>query len=131
LPYLLHLIWKNIITLQASESEKFEKLRKNSKLPINTTVDEIVEELHENYSFKQLNADNDLYQPMIPSKSWIKEAIDALIIFDLAKWKDIVKGECALYFKKLDDPLKFFIDLCIEHSHELGVEANGKQLTLF
>jgi hypothetical protein len=115
--------------LRASESELFLDLRKNSKLPVDITVDDIVEELHENYSFKQLNPDDNLHQPKIPHKSWVKEAVNALVTFKLAKWKSEAHGECTIYFKKFRKTLEKFIDLCVEHG--FGVEVAEEQLELF
>ncbi len=129
LPYLLHLMWENIILLRASDDKGFSALRKNSKLPIDITVDQIVDELHDNYSFKSLNADNGAHQPKVPVKSWIKEAINALISFDLAEWKNEPCGECTVYFKKFGDTLKTFIDLCIEN--KVGTSSDEKQMDLF
>lgn len=129
LPYLLHLIWENIILLRASEKESFSVLRRNSKMPIDITIDQIVNELHENYSFKSLNADNGSYQPKIPIKSWIKETINALISFKLAEWKNETNGECTIFFKKFRDTLKTFIDLCVEN--DAGNNINEKQMDLF
>jgi hypothetical protein len=129
LPYLLHLIWENVIMLRASDNEGFSALRKNSKMPIDITVDQIVDELHENYSFKSLNADNGSHQPKVPIKSWIKEAVNALISFKLAEWKNEPNGECTIYFKKFGDTLKTFIDLCTEN--KIGINSNEKQMDLF
>lgn len=129
LPYLLHLIWENIILLHASDNQGFSALRKNSKMPIDITVDQIADELHENYSFKSLNADNSSHQPKIPFKSWIKEAINALATFKLAVWKSEINGECTIYFKKFSDTLTTFIDLCIENN--FWESTNEKQMDLF
>jgi hypothetical protein len=129
LPYLLHLIWENVILLRASEEEGFKGLHRNSRLPIGIMVDQIVNDLHENYSFKSLHSDTGSYQPKIPLKSWIKEAINALVSFKLAKWKDEASGECQIYFKKFRDTLKTFIDLCGEHKQ--GLSKDEGQMKLF
>ena len=129
LPYLLHLIWEGVVMLRAADDARFLNLRRNSKLPIDMAVNEVVEELHENYSFCPLNAGEGLHQPSIPPRSWIKKAIDALVSFELAKWENEAAGECVIYFKKLKDPLQIFIDLCQEHG--FGVEASGEQFQLF
>lgn len=129
LPYLLHLIWESVIMLRASTDVRFAGLRRNSKLPIDITVDEIVDELYENYSFKKVNADNSLHQPKIPLKSWIKKSVNAFISFGLAKWKNEPAGECTIYFKKFKDTLRAFIDSCIEH--KLDIDTDEKQMELF
>lgn len=129
LPYLLLLIWENVIMLHASNDERFGSLRKNSKLPVDITIDEIVQELHENYSFKKLNANNMSHQPKIPLKSWIKESVNALMSFKLAEWKNESAGKCVVYFKKFKDTLETFKDLCDEH--KLDMETDEKQMELF
>jgi len=129
LPYLIFLIWENVIMLRASTDEHFASLRRNSKLPIDITIDEIVEELHDNYSFKKLNAGNSSHQPKVPTKSWVKESINALVSFKLAKWKDESLGECTVYFKKFTNTLKTFIDLCT--GQKLDIETEEKQMELF
>ena len=126
LPYLLHLIWENVIMLRASQDEHFKTAR---KLTIEITIDEIMEELHRNYSFSQLTADDDTYRPKIPLKPWIVESMNALITFKLAKWKDRTTGECIVYFKKFKETLKTFIDFC--NKSMLDTEMERKQLELF
>jgi hypothetical protein len=129
LPYLLHLIWENVILLRASEEKGFKELHRNSKLPIDIRVNQIIDELHENYSFKSMNSDNGSHQPKVPLKSWVKEAINALVNFKLAKWKDEANGECQIYFKKFRDTLKTFIDFCVEN--KLGLGKDEGQMKLF
>jgi len=129
LPYLLHLIWESVVMLQASSDERFRGMKRNGRLPINITTEQIVEVLHDDYSFKKLNTDNDNHQPRIPITSWVKEALDALITFKLATLVDAQKGEYTVYFKKFKNTLETFIELCTEH--KLGIEPNEKQIELF
>lgn len=126
LPYLLYLIWENVVMLRASQDERFKTAR---KLAMEITIDEIMEELHNNYSFSQLAADDDTYQTKIPPKPWIVESMNALITFKLAKWKDKTTGEYIVYFKKFKETLKTFIDLC--NKSMLDTEMEKKQLELF
>jgi hypothetical protein len=129
LPYLIYLLWENVIMLRASDSEKFPNLRKNGKLPVTAKIDDITQELYENYSFKQLNADNSSCQPKIPLKSWIKDAIEALVTFKLAEWKDKDSEECIFHFKKFGTTLQDFINLCDKNQQETDIDQ--KQLDLF
>ena len=76
-----------------------------------------------------MNSDNGSHQPKVPLKSWIKEAINALVDFKLAKWKDEANGECQIYFKKFRDTLQTFIDFCGEH--KLGLRKDEGQMKLF
>ncbi|MEK7396517.1 MAG: hypothetical protein AAB116_06230, partial [Candidatus Poribacteria bacterium] len=128
LPYLIHLIWESVISTRVSDDE-FRRLRRNSKLSVTIVIDEIIQNLYENFSFKQLNADNSSFQPKIPLKSWVKEAIEALITFKLAEWKDKDSEECVFYFKKFGTTLQDFISLC--ETNQLGTDIDQKQLDLF
>jgi hypothetical protein len=128
LPYLIHLIWENVISIRVSE-EEFRRLRRNSRLQIAIKIDEIIQDLYENYSFRQLNADNSSYQSKVPLKSWVKEAIEELITFKLAEWKDKDGEGCVFYFKKSGTTLQDFINLC--EKNQLGTDIDQKQLDLF
>ncbi|MBU0477522.1 hypothetical protein KKC91_03010 [bacterium] len=126
LPYLLHLIWENVIMFRASDNEKFSGMK---RIPINITIENVVEDLHANYSFKKLNAGDDTHQPKIPLTSWVKEALNAMVTFKLAVLIDSQKGEYTVNFKKFKKTLETFIDLCTKH--ELGNKPDKKQGKLF
>lgn len=127
LPYLLHLIWENVIMLRASMDEKFARMR---KYDVNITIDEIVGDLRANYSFKTLNDPEDSDNQEIPKKQWVEEAINALVVFNLAKWSNKTKGECVIKFNKYKDTLEEFITLCAKN--DLGIPADeSEQGTLF
>jgi len=128
LPYLLHLIWDSVVLRWASDDERFAELKKR-KLPVPVTVDGVVNELHENYSFRRFNSDNNDHQPRIPPKSWVVYALNALVVFKLAEWTNERSGECTVYFKRFKDTLKTFKELCAEH--QLDVETEEKQMELF
>jgi hypothetical protein len=126
LPYLLFLIWENIVMRKAYENENIKNKRKISVI---LNVDDIIKELRINYTFNQINSHNDSNQQEIPKKSWIVEAINALASFDLAKWQDDKKDNCIIYFSRYRDTLKTFIDLC--EGKTLGIGKLDNQPSLF
>jgi hypothetical protein len=127
LPYLLHLIWESVVMFKASNEERFSSMRANGRMPVSVTVDEIVNTLHKDYSFKPINSENGDHQPQIPCKSWVVEAVNALVEFKLAKCTNPKDGEYIVYFKKFKETKKEFISLCVEH--KIGASGEEKQMS--
>lgn len=125
LPYLIELIWTNVVLRKASEETKFEKLRKNQKIEVILEIDNIIEELHQEFSFRSLYGDNHDRQPKIPKKEWVMRACEHLVKSNEATWIDSTKATVKVFFRKYDDILVHFIELCSEK------EENSNQLKLF
>lgn len=110
-PYLMNLIWTNIVLDRASDDERFISLAKNQKLDVKFTVEEIVTNLRENFSFLQLNHDNNNHQPLMPKTKWVKEACERFVSWKEAKWADDVKSTILFHaHKKYSDTLNSFIE---------------------
>ena len=123
-PYLMHLIW-NLILENASELEQYRRLRKNQKLEVSISVDEIVETLRLGYSFRLLNSEYADMQPQIPKKSWVKEACQKFVEWKEATWSDTERSSLTFKaHKQYEDTLRHFISLYVS-------EGNIDQPTLF
>lgn len=114
MPYFLDLIWKNIITLKASEDPKFPKLRRNQKIEVELTLSEITERLYKQFSFYPLHGDQAERQPKIPKQAWVKKACERLIKAGHATWVDEDKQRLKFSFVRLEDVLDYFIKLCAQ-----------------
>ncbi len=125
LPYLIELIWTNVVLRDASENVKFEKLKKNQKIDVVLEINSIVEELHRGFSFRVLHGDNNERQPKIPKKDWVLRACEKLVEINEASWVDSAKSTVNVFFRKYDDVLGHFIEACSRK-----VET-PKQLKLF
>lgn len=125
LPYLMHLIWENVITPDASENPKFAKLKKNQKLEIEIEIDQIVEELYKGFTFYCLHGESSVRQQRMPCREWVLDACEQLIKSSDAEWLEKPKKIRIFYTKKYSNTLDHFIDSCIG---ELEME---KQENLF
>lgn len=111
LPYLLHLIWANVVLIKAAELKHFEKLRKNQKMDVNLEVETIIDELHIGFSFRGLNEIESNRQPRIPKREWVLRACNKLVELDEAKWVEQRKN-ITIFFRPYDDVLSHFIKCC-------------------
>ena len=125
LPYLIELIWTNVVLRAASEDAKFEKLKRNQKIDVMLGIDSIIEELHQGFSFRMLYGDNNERQPKIPKKEWVMRACERLVELNEASWVDSTKKAIKIFFRKYDDVLGYFIELCSKEVENIG------QLKLF
>lgn len=125
LPYLIELIWTNVVLRKASEDSKFEKLRTNQKIEVIFEIDKIIEELHQEFSFRSLYGDNHDRQPKIPKKEWVVRACEQLVKSNEATWVDSTKTAIKVFFRRYDDTLGHFIEICS------GEVENSKQIELF
>lgn len=129
MPYLLHIIWENVILRFASDIQELTRIR---KIEISTSVESITKDLYENCSFKGFNFDESEHQPKVPLTSWVKDAINALIKFKYAEWKNKEEGSCKIIFKRFDDVFENFINLCLEYNIDTeDLEGSEHQEELF
>lgn len=132
MPYLLYIIWENVILRSVTDSHDLSGVRKNSKIEVLTSVDDITKELYENCSFKGFNFDESEHQPKTPITSWVRNAIASLTAFKYAEWINKEEGTCKIYFKRLDDVFESFIQLCSDHGIDTeDIEGSAFQIDLF
>ena len=126
LPYLMDLIWTNIVLPIASDKPEFNKIRKNQKIEVELTIDKIAEELHAGFSFHCFHEEHEERQPHIPQREWVMEACEQLVKSEDANWADEGKNTIRILFKKkYDDTLAHFIECCA------GKEEDENQLNIF
>jgi len=127
LPYMAALIWEHVVADRASEDpEKYAALHKNQKLEVVFTLEEMVQQLHQSFSFHALGPQDTERQPLVPRKAWCRRACDVLVAADMAKWiEPPPKDKVLVYFRKLDDVLARMLAICAEGA------AAETQLPLF
>jgi len=112
LAYLVYVIWAHVMTPLASENPAYESLRKNQKLELVLTVNDIVEILHKGFSFSQWHENNSHRQSRIPHLDWVKRACEFLVEVNEAEWLDSnEKNKILVYYRKYDDVDAHFINL--------------------
>ena len=114
LPYLIDLIWTNVVLGTALKNQKYEKLRKNQMIDVILEIDTIVDELHKGFSFYTLYKDYPERQEKIPKKEWIIRVCEVLVKYGEAEWIDSTKSSIKVFFRTYDDTLDHFIDICSE-----------------
>jgi len=118
LPYLLEIIWTNIIALRAAENPKFPTLRKNQKIEVEIELNELTDLLYQQFTFYQFSSTRrelqSYYrlQPKYPKHSWVVEACKKLIESGDAIWKDESEQVVVIYFKRHTDIFDHFVKLC-------------------
>lgn len=122
LPYLLELMWTYVVLPHASDDPRFERLHKKQKIEVLLTIDEIVDELHQGFSFHRLHGDDSEFQPKIPKKEWIRDACEQLVNSKDASWVDSDKKSIKFLFRRYDQTLEHFIEIC---------SGSEKQMKLF
>lgn len=128
--YMAFLIWEHVVVRRASEDPGYRKLRRNQKLGVELTIDEIVSELHQGFSFHTLQPDETEREPLVPKKAWCTRACDLLVSGELAAWHDAPKKETiTVHFRKLDAVLECMVDLSVETpgppESQLGLFGEG------
>ncbi|MFA5181447.1 MAG: hypothetical protein WC405_09030 [Syntrophales bacterium] len=123
IPYLIQLIWENVVLQHVLDNPKFPYLRKRQRLEVILQLNDILAELSSGYTFHSLHADTPGRKPQIPQKSWIVKACDCLVKYKEAEWID-GKDTIKIYFQRYDSVLDHFIACCAE-------EVEDKQLNLF
>lgn len=121
LPYLLHLIWENVIIPIACEDSRFAKLHRNQKMEVTVAVEDIVERLHQGFSFSHWHRAYPNRQPKAPKSEWVQTACQSLVDAGEAKW--ITKSsDLVVYYRKYDDVLAHFVKLQAESDAKLQLQ---------
>jgi hypothetical protein len=112
LAYLLFIIWEHIVNNHALEDDRYPKLRKNQKLDVILEVDTVVKELHESFSFASVFPDSSPRQPRIPNRKWVIKGCDKLVELREAVWENAERTIVRFYFKKYEELINHFVELC-------------------
>jgi len=121
LPYLLDLIWEHVVIPLASENTRFARLRSNQKLEVDVFVDDIVEKLHEGFSFSHWHTQYPDRQPLIPRKEWVLKACRFLVQSKEARWVT-EDAELRVFYRKYQDVLGHFVRLQAESEAEKDLQ---------
>lgn len=113
LAYLSSLIWEHVIVDLASEEPKFARLRSNQKLEINVSIEDIVQKLHEGFSFSHWHKKFKDRQPQVPRKEWVQKACRFLVESKEARWVT-ENTELLVFYRKYNDIHKHFVALQAE-----------------
>jgi hypothetical protein len=113
LPYMIDLIWSQVVLEAARVDPKFPKLKKRQKLPVVLDVDEIVQKLREGFTFRAIAANASDGSPAMPPTQWVKRALEQMVSSKDAEWIDATKTAVRIFFQKYEDALDHFIKACL------------------
>ena len=114
LPYMINLIWSQIVLDSARGDPRFRKLRKKHKLPVVLDVNEILTRLRVGFTFRSLDANADEGSPETAHKSWVVKALEKLVNLREAEWIDATKESIRVLFQQYEDPLRHFVVACVQ-----------------
>ena len=126
-PYLLEIIWTNVILPLAIKDDRFPQLTSKGKMEVQVEVDHIVKVLHENFSFKKLHGDEEA-QPRIPQREWVLRGLDILEKAKEGKWVDRENGIFSVTFRKHKKVLEHFIEICDLNCSDLAEAEQTEML---
>jgi len=125
LPYLLQLIFENIILQRAIEHPNFGRINKRQKLEVKISVDEIVETLSMGFSFRTLES-NFADEHRTPRREWVLRACDKLVSTGEAKWiTPDDKNELLAFYRIYENVLDHYIAICGDEGLPAGVEQTN------
>jgi hypothetical protein len=117
MPYLLHIIWQEIITPKVEAKKPLNELRRRQKVEVIIDADDLTNELRDKFSFKALFGGDHPRQPKVPAREWVRAACDQLIAGKLADWVESSEGvRLKVYFQRMDDVLAAFKNMCSKPS---------------
>lgn len=113
LPYMVDLIWREVVLEIARMEPRFAKLRKRQRMAVELEVADIVERLRQGFTFRSLALSASVGAPAIPHRSWVIDALEHLVAIKDAEWIDSTKEIVRVHFQILDDTLDYFIQACL------------------
>jgi hypothetical protein len=121
LPYLLQIIWDLLFTRYAADVVKPEG---EKSVNFSVTVKKVTEDLQTYYGFQSGGNRN----PEIPRLSWVRQALDSLGRFGMAK--HVSPDDYLIQYKRSHtDTLKKFGKLCFK-AEQKKPRTSSKQLSL-
>ncbi|HVC99111.1 MAG TPA: hypothetical protein VND64_35940 [Pirellulales bacterium] len=127
LPYMMELIWTNVVIDIARDNPKFPKLTKRQKMAIDLSIGDIVQRLRNGFTFRSLDANADDGSPSIPHRGWVIDACEQLISAGDAEWFEASKKEIRVFFRKYDDPLAHFVEVCAQLSEGAELRQDAQK----
>jgi hypothetical protein len=134
IPYLMDLIWREVVADRAASDDRFATLRRNSHLAVRLTVKDTAEYLQENFAFNQsLGGRSSVVagerQPLIPHSDWVRAAIDAFAVTGLGRWLDDKQEQCEIDYRKENLNVEEFARRYLTTTG--GTEEYGGQVAIF
>ncbi len=134
IPYLMDLIWREVVADRAASDDRFATLRRNSHLPVRLTVNETAEYLQENFAFNQSLGEKHSgvegeRQPLIPHSEWVRAAIDTFAATGLGRWVDDKQEQCEIDYRKENLNVEEFARRYLTTTG--GTEEYGGQVAIF
>lgn len=131
LPYMIELIWTQIVLDNARTDPRFRKLRKKQKLPVVLDVTEILNRLRAGFTFRSLDANAAEGSPETAHKSWVVKALEKLVNLREAEWIDATKVSIRVLFQQYEDPLRHFVVACVQGPQEPPEPQSNQQQFAF
>lgn len=134
IPYVMDLIWREVVADRAASDDRFPSLRRNSRLPVELSVAEIAAYLQENFSFDQSLAidasDAERQrQPSVPRVEWVRAAISAFVDCGQGRWLDEQRARCAIDYQKQKLNVEEFATRYLTTA--AGIQEYGGQIGMF
>jgi hypothetical protein len=109
IPYLAEMLWGHVFTPIATGNPKFEGLRKNQKIEIELSLEEIIETVNESFSFRLWHLSHPNRQPKIPRRTWVEETCQFLVDIGEAEWFVLnnVK-KIRIQYRRIESVLEYF-----------------------
>lgn len=109
IPYLAEMLWGHVFTSIATDDPKFQGLRKNQKIEIELSLEEIIETLNEGFSFRLWHLSHPDRQPKIPRRKWVEETCQFLVDIGEAEWfvvNDVKR--IRIQYRRIESVLEYF-----------------------
>lgn len=134
IPYVMDLIWREVVADRAASDDRFPSLRRNSRLPVELSVSEIATYLQENFSFDQSLAGDASdaerqRQPSVPRVDWVRAAISAFVDSGQGRWLDEQRTRCVIDYQKQNLNVEEFAARYL--STGAGIQEYGGQIGMF
>jgi len=105
LPYLMSIIWQDILPQLASEEDLMEKKGRIIHLDVN--IEKITELLQEQFTY---NINHDERQQQIPKTAWVRTALDLFVQLGYGEKKGKLNDDYIINWQNLNNsPLNIFI----------------------
>lgn len=110
IPYLAEILWSHVFTSIASDDPKFQSLRKNQKIEIVLSLDDIIETLNDGFSFRFWHVSHPDRQPKIPQRNWVDDTCQFLVNSGEAEWfvvNDVKR--IRIKYRLIESVLEYFL----------------------
>lgn len=134
IPYLMDLIWREVVADRAASDDRFAVLRRNSRLPIQLSIAEVASYLQDNFSFDQsiptdASATERERQPSVPRVDWVRAAIEGLVDSGQGRWLDEHRERCEIDYQKQKLNVEEFAVRYL--ATQTGTQEYGGQIAMF